>query len=468
MIKADQWPFPPWDVATHQSHWEFRRRRKRDLYALIHFCRDETDETVSIMQQDPTRCKSTISAAEEKASARTSTQQFPSEDTEVGGCGSGGRIAKSHQKMKSVSICTSTLNFIPEAAFRCATWSLPPYKAAKQTRKVLPRTSYGTPATTNYAGQSRLRHDWLDIGGFEFDIPTWSTTVDGEISQTTIWDVHNPVNNGINYQPQLVIAGFLPSTVGKNRNAINFMTLIWHQEQLRKDMATDPAWAQSTQDLIVETNFCEPRSFKKTMGWCQNNSDYLNSSNIPGLCESWWANEQWITIFPSTTKWRANEQPGGGWAPARYCCVMNVSWKPSEFCGCMVHHCVQSKHTLFPSILEAKVAMVETPKARLIWASVLFDMNWVFPKIGVPHNGWFIVENHIKMDDLGVPLFLKTPICWWDKTLSEPVIVSLSRAMCQWHLDSRYIIIQLNQPWGCRWHDLQRRHSKIVTCKCRL
>ena len=95
MIKADQWPFPPWDVATHQSHWEFRRRRKRDLYALIHFCRDETDETVSIMQQDPTRCKSTISAAEEKASARTSTQQFPSEDTEVGGCGSGGRIAKS-------------------------------------------------------------------------------------------------------------------------------------------------------------------------------------------------------------------------------------------------------------------------------------------------------------------------------------------------------------------------------------
>ena len=27
---------------------------------------------------------------------------------------------------------------------------------------------------------------------------------------------------------------------------------------------------------------------------------------------------------------------------------------------------------------------------------------WVFPKIGVgPQNGWFIMENHIKMDDLG-------------------------------------------------------------------
>ena len=35
---------------------------------------------------------------------------------------------------------------------------------------------------------------------------------------------------------------------------------------------------------------------------------------------------------------------------------------------------------------------------------------WMFPNIVVPQNGWFIRENPIEMDDLGVPLFSETPI----------------------------------------------------------
>ena len=41
------------------------------------------------------------------------------------------------------------------------------------------------------------------------------------------------------------------------------------------------------------------------------------------------------------------------------------------------------------------------------------DMVYIYmdiPKIGVPQNGWFINGNTMKMDNLGVPLFLETPI----------------------------------------------------------
>ena len=66
------------------------------------------------------------------------------------------------------------------------------------------------------------------------------------------------------------------------------------------------------------------------------------------------------------------------------------------------------QHNMYEYRHHSESRWLATPKRWLSHDKPIHQ--YMFPKIWVPQNGWLKMENPLKMDDLGVPLFSETSI----------------------------------------------------------
>ena len=82
----------------------------------------------------------------------------------------------------------------------------------------------------------------------------------------------------------------------------------------------------------------------------------------------------------------------------------------STRCVSYLRHILRAKEVMFFFLWRIKKMLTENHGQWFAWKTNnnqciegIFGVGniWVFPNIGVPQNGWFIMENPMKMDDLG-------------------------------------------------------------------
>ena len=69
---------------------------------------------------------------------------------------------------------------------------------------------------------------------------------------------------------------------------------------------------------------------------------------------------------------------------------------------------------------------------------------WVFPKIGVPQNGWFLLKKLIKMDDLGYHCFRKHPYSTFAlRPVICPRVIFREQCFKSWRMNHPTVLVTL-------------------------